>query len=77
MGGNSVSPSPVRTRPAPKKPSASKVQVDNLVKALKNLDATERKEAIDALKEAGLGDLAKALKAMLGTGSRPTERRRD
>lgn len=77
MGGNSVYTAPARTRAkAPRKPSDAKVKLDKLVKALKDLDPTEREEAINALKGAGLGGVARALKAMLGTGSRPAERRR-
>jgi hypothetical protein len=76
MGGSSGSVSTTRTTPTRRKPSPSKTRLNALVKALKGLSATKQKRAIAELKDAGLGDVAKALEAFLGTGSRPAERRR-
>jgi hypothetical protein len=81
MGGNSITSRPRVTTTTPAAPpvNPSQAKVDKLLKELSKLDLTDRKEAITALKDAGLDGLAKALKSVVGSttatgGSRPPER---
>lgn len=73
MGGNSVgSTSRVTTVTPTTNPSQAKI--DTLLKELTQLTDPERRDALVALKAAGLDDLATALKGVIGSGSRPAER---
>ncbi len=75
MGGNSSirTTGPRVTTPA-RTAEPSKAKLDALMGELKKLTATERREAVAALKAAGLDELASALKAVAGGGSQPPER---
>jgi hypothetical protein len=74
MGGNSVSSTTTRVRTRPTTTHRGSAKLTALVKELKELSKTEQRDAIRALRTAGLDELADALKALLPSGSRPRER---
>jgi hypothetical protein len=74
MGGNSIGSGGGSRRISTPTPSPRESKLDRVLSEMKELSPSERKSAISALKKAGMTDLAKALEALVPSGSRPAER---